>query len=39
VHLEGAAIDLVQEMLLKPFQKLKGVQVELTPSHASRKDS
>ena len=31
------AKDLVQETFLKAFRKLKGGQVELTPSHATEK--
>ena len=36
---EDNAKDLVQEMSLKAFRKLRGGQVELTPSHATRKES
>jgi len=39
LRLSGDTNDLSQETFLKGLQKLKGGQVELTPSHASRKDS
>jgi hypothetical protein len=39
VRQENEAKGLVQETLLKAFRELRGGQVELTPSHTTRKDS